>query len=107
MNIPLGSFGVVYKVKNKQTGKLYALKKIKKNNIEGLSLIKKEIKIMYSIDHKNIVKLYNHFEDQTAVYLMIELCSKGDIYTKLNKSPNKRLEENKAKYYIKQLIEGL
>jgi len=42
-----GSYGEVYKVKNKQTGKLYALKKIIKKTVEGIKLIAKEIKIMY------------------------------------------------------------
>jgi len=50
-------------VKNKQTGKIYALKKINKQTKEGIKMIAKEIKIMYELDHKNIVKLYNHFEE--------------------------------------------
>lgn len=31
-----------------------------------------EIKIMYSLNHENIVKLFNHFEDDTNVYLIID-----------------------------------
>ena len=34
--------------------------------------IKTEIKIMYSLNHDNIIKLYNHFEDDTSVYLVLE-----------------------------------
>jgi len=33
-----------------------------------------EIKIMYSLHHDNIVKLYNHFEDNEAINLIIECC---------------------------------
>ena len=69
------------------------MKKIRKNNREGVALIKKEIKIMYSIDHKNIVKLYNHFEDENAVYLLMELCTNGDIFSKLNKSKQHKFNE--------------
>ena len=87
-------------MKNKQTGKIYALKKINKQTKEGIKMIAKEIKIMYELDHKNIVKLYNHFEDERAVYLLMELCSKGDIFAKLNKSPNHKFSEKTAKKYI-------
>ena len=34
--------------------------------------IKTEIKIMYSLDHNNIIRLYNHFEENDHVYLIIE-----------------------------------
>lgn len=31
-----------------------------------------EVKIMYSLNHDNIVKLYNHFEDEKNVYMILE-----------------------------------
>ena len=34
--------------------------------------IKTEIKIMYSLNHENIVKLFNHFEDDNSIYLVID-----------------------------------
>jgi len=34
--------------------------------------IKTEIKIMYSLSHENIVKLFNHFEDDNNIYLIID-----------------------------------
>lgn len=27
---------------------------------------------MYSIDHPNIIKLYNHFEEEEYIYLVME-----------------------------------
>ena len=55
--------------------KLYAIKKIGKNmkNPKALQMIVMEIKIMYKLNHENIVKLYNHFEDSQFVYLIMEL----------------------------------
>ena len=38
-----------------------------------MDLIKNEIKIMYMLEHHNIVKLYTHFEDKDKVYLILEL----------------------------------
>ena len=37
-----------------------------------ISQMRIEIKIMYSLDHPNIIRLYNHFEDNDYVYLIIE-----------------------------------
>jgi hypothetical protein len=31
---------------------------------------------MYSLDHPNIIKLYNHFEDERSVFLVLE-CALG------------------------------
>ena len=31
-----------------------------------------EIRIMYSLSHENIVKLFNHFEDDNNIYLVID-----------------------------------
>lgn len=37
--------------------------------------IKTEIKIMYSLQHEHIIKLFNHFEDDEHIYLIIEYAS--------------------------------
>ena len=39
--------------------------------------IKTEIKIMYSLNHSNIVKIYNHFEEVLYIYLVIEFANGG------------------------------
>lgn len=31
-----------------------------------------ETKIMYGLNHENIIKLHNHFEDDELIYLVIE-----------------------------------
>lgn len=37
--------------------------------------MKTEIKIMYGLYHPNIIKLYNHFEEDDHIYLIIEFAS--------------------------------
>lgn len=63
----------------KTTKKNYALKEIDKIRIRRSGMEKQvtnEIKIMYSIDHDNVIKLYNHFEDERNCYLLIEYAPK-------------------------------
>ena len=35
---------------------------------------------MYTLDHKNIVKLYSHFEEEDSVYLVLELIKGGNVF---------------------------
>lgn len=32
---------------------------------------------MYNIDHPNIIKLYNHFEEEEYIYLLLEYAPGG------------------------------
>ena len=54
-----GAYGCVYKAhKNGNKDKLYAIKKIKHKKTDGFSITSiREIKLLKSIRHKNIVKL--------------------------------------------------
>ena len=75
-----GSFGVVYKVKNKN-GEICALKEVKVDRDprkqkykEGeIDVIKKDLQ------HDNIVKVYEFFIHQGTVYISMELCEGGDL----------------------------
>ena len=52
------------------------------NQIKRMDL---ELKVMYMLDHPNILKLYNHFEDEKYIYLIMELIIGTDSYEKLKK----------------------
>ena len=102
-----GSFGRVKKVKHKKTGKVYAIKEIEKKEIKLRKMVeqvKNELKIMYSLNHPNIVKLYSHFEDDFSIYLIMEYAENGHLYSYLMKSPKKRLPEEEAQRFISQLV---
>ena len=45
---------------------------------------------MYNLIHPNIVKIYNHFEDDMYIYLIIEFASGGQLYNNLQKTPAKK-----------------
>lgn len=70
-----GAFGKVIKVEHKKTKQIYAIKEINKKNLKDNNMVEQvsnEVKIMYSLNHQNILKLYNHFEDDTNIYLILE-----------------------------------
>lgn len=57
------------------------------------------------MQHPNIVKLYKVFEDVKNMYLVMELCTNGTLNSILEK--RKKLSLLEAKYYFKNLIEGV
>lgn len=58
--------------------KTYAIKSIPKKKM-NIMLLRRELDIMSILDHPNIVKLYENYEDELYVHLIMEYCSGGDI----------------------------
>ena len=77
-----GGFGQVWKVRNKVTDKLYAIKVINKQNIieqKMVDQINREIEIMYKVNHPHIVKLYDTFQIDHNLYFIFEYCQNGNL----------------------------
>ncbi len=58
-----GSYGKIYKAKNKISGDIRAMKQIEKSKITDIQTFKNEIEILSRMDHPNIIKLFEVFED--------------------------------------------
>jgi calcium-dependent protein kinase len=83
-----GSFGKVFKVANKITNNIRAIKVIKKFNLEknyNKSKLYDEIKILKDVDHPNIIKIFEFFEDDENYYIVSEYCPEGDLAEMLGK----------------------
>lgn len=107
-SIGKGAFGEVWKVTHKVTNISYVIKVIDKAYIIEQKMIdqmNREIEIMYKIDHPHLVKLVNHFEDDTNFYLVLHFASKGQLYRLLNKV--NRFDQRNAAQYIREVIEGV
>ena len=74
-NIGEGSFGKVMLFEHKKTKVKYAIKCINKtlyNNQNMKPYFRREIEMLYKINHPNIIKLYGHFEDEKNLYYILE-----------------------------------
>eukprot|EP00747_Dinoflagellata_sp_TGD_P148505 gnl/TRDRNA2_/TRDRNA2_176928_c3_seq5.p1 gnl/TRDRNA2_/TRDRNA2_176928_c3~~gnl/TRDRNA2_/TRDRNA2_176928_c3_seq5.p1 ORF type:complete len:523 (+),score=148.64 gnl/TRDRNA2_/TRDRNA2_176928_c3_seq5:44-1570(+) len=78
-----GSYGTVCKATNKTTGVTRACKSISKAQMKNLDRFKAEIAIMKMCDHPNILKLFESFEDHRNIYLVLELCSGGELFDRI------------------------
>lgn len=78
-----GSYGKVFQVKNKITGETRACKQLAIKHIQNYEKFMLEINILSKMDHPNIIKLYEVFEDKRYVYLVMEECTGGELFDKI------------------------
>ena len=94
-----GAFSKVYKVKEKETGELRAMKEVNKSKI-GVKKFKTEIKILAMLDHPNILRLFEVIEDEKSIYLILELCTGGELLSRMKNNHYKEKEAAKLKEQI-------
>ena len=78
---------------------------IKKQQIKDPKKFQQEISIMRELDHPNVIKLFEFFEDDRYVYLVMELCEGGELFDKI--VAKGKFTESMARYYFKQLMSAL
>ena len=100
-----GAFGEVHVCREIKTGKIYAIKKIKKETIElknQLMHIRNEQLLMSKVKSPWIVELKSSFQEGDYLYLVMEFLAGGDLMSLLIKKDI--LTENEAKFYIAEII---
>jgi calcium-dependent protein kinase len=75
-----GTYGVVFKAKDKTTKEEVAIKRIAREKIRNYQRFLNEITALKTLDHPNVIKLFEIFEDEDDVYLVQELCTGGELF---------------------------
>ena len=81
-----GAFAQVRKVTHRKTKEIRAMKVIEKKNIKeekDLMKLMNEIIILKKLDHPNILKIYEFFQDTLNFYIIIEICTGGELFDKI------------------------
>jgi len=83
----VGAFGEVRLCMSKAGKIKRAVKLIKKDQMspEDKLNLKNEMNILKKLDHPNILKLYEIFEDQKTFYLVTEYCKGGELFDEIIK----------------------
>ncbi|KAG6807580.1 hypothetical protein H0H92_007046 [Tricholoma furcatifolium] len=101
-----GGFARVYEVKETNSnGTRLACKVVTKSSLKTKKAKTKlyaEIKIHRSLDHPNIVRFHDCFEDEEHVYLALELCPSGSLMELLRR--RRRFSEPEARFFMVQLM---
>lgn len=104
-----GTYGVVYKGRNKKTGQLVALKKIRlESEEEGVpSTAIREISLLKELQHPNIVSLEDVLMQESRLYLVFEFLAM-DLKKYMDNIPSGQLmEKSLVKSYLNQILEGI
>jgi calcium-dependent protein kinase len=81
-----GSFGSVKLAKHKINNQYVAIKIIEKSKLRGKeSLLATEIYILQKLDHPNIIKFYEVYQDERFLYICMEYCEGGELLEFLGK----------------------
>ncbi|PHH63544.1 hypothetical protein CDD81_5731 [Ophiocordyceps australis] len=67
--------------------------------------IEREVAILKLIEHPNIMKLYDIWENRSEIYLILEYIDQGDLFTFINSKG--RLPEEVAIYFFRQMISAI
>ncbi|KAL0556896.1 hypothetical protein IC582_005413 [Cucumis melo] len=104
-----GSYSNVYKARDRETGKIVALKKVRFDTTEpeSVKFMAREIMILLKLDHPNIVKLEGLATSrmQFSLYLVFDFMQ-TDL-ARVISHPDVRLTEPQVKCYMHQLLSGL
>ncbi len=103
-----GAFGKVILSKKKDTGKVYAIKILKKQQIidlEQLEHTKAEKRILTHVNHPFLVGLEYAFQTPGKLYFVMEFMAGGELFQHLRKQHN--FKENQAKFYAACITMGL
>ncbi|KAF3513383.1 hypothetical protein F2Q69_00008477 [Brassica cretica] len=100
-----GAFGEVRICREKGTGNVYAMKKLKKSEMlrrGQVEHVKAERNLLAEVDSNCIVKLYCSFQDDEYLYLIMEYLPGGDMMTLLMRKDT--LTEDEARFYIGETV---
>ena len=86
-----GAFSIVYKVKSKENNNIYCLKKI---NTQKTKDKENEINILSNLSHPNLIKCFFSFYNSENIYIIMDFCEFGDLFSLLQSVKKKKVFVN-------------
>jgi len=105
-----GIAGLVRLVTHKATGIPYAVKCLDLNKLVdkvSQEQLRNEITIMSQLDHPNIARLQEVYEDDSQIYLVQELGTGGELFDVLDDQPDYHYSEADAARLVCQMVSSL
>ncbi|RVE65210.1 hypothetical protein OJAV_G00133270 [Oryzias javanicus] len=102
-----GNFAKVKLARHILTGKEVAIKIIDKTQLNPTSLQKlfREVRIMKTLNHPNIVQLFEVIETEKTLYLVMEYASGGEVFDYL--VAHGRMKEKEARAKFRQIVSAV
>ena len=101
-----GAWGQVRKCIHKATGEIRVVKMISKADLQESAIIARsaihEAEILKKLDHPNLPRIYEFFENDCMYYIVIEYCNGGDLFDRIIEL--KTFTESQAAEIINQIL---
>ena len=97
-----GSFGEVWLVKHKLTGKEFALKIIEKGPYSNTIQIENEIAILKKLDHPFILKILEFRSTKDKYYIVTDYCPNGELFNVIKEKD--RFSERECSFILYQVL---
>lgn len=108
-----GQFGLARIVTKRSNQSKYAVKVINKARFfsqrryreKYIETFKREIMILKQLDHPNCIKLHEVYEDENDLYLVMDICSGGELFERIQKKGS--YTEGDAVAVLRQIVNAL
>ena len=103
-----GTFGKVKLAIYLPTNEKFAIKILNKSTIDTkneLPLVKRELNIIKTFTHINVIKVSSIIEDELNFYIIMEYCQHGELFDYI--VHHNRLTEDESSIFFHQLINGV
>ncbi|KAK6766168.1 hypothetical protein RB195_025831 [Necator americanus] len=104
-----GSFGRVFQVVHKETGKIYAMKVLSKEHIRKKNEVKHvmaELSVLKAnFHHPFLVSLHFSFQNKDKLYFVLDHLNGGELFSHLQKE--KHFSESRSRFYAAQIASAL
>mmetsp|Transcript_7250 Transcript_7250/g.10713 ORF Transcript_7250/g.10713 Transcript_7250/m.10713 type:complete len:494 (-) Transcript_7250:31-1512(-) len=104
-----GHFGNVRRAHPKSNrNQKVAIKSIDKRKLKKAKdqqMLKRELEILQTVDHPNIIKLYESFEDPKYLHIVMELCSGGELFERIVEKG--RYTEKEASIIMRSILRAV
>ena len=99
-----GAFGEVRLCVHRDSGAQRAVKVLRKSHMDEdeKRMLFNEINILKGIDHPNIVKMYEFFEDEKRYYIVTEICKGGELFDEI--LARGKFSERDGAVLVKQIL---
>ncbi|ORC93431.1 putative serine/threonine protein kinase, putative,protein kinase [Trypanosoma theileri] len=112
-SIGKGSFGEAVLVRSKADGKRYVVKAIESASMTAKEKrdVQNEIRILSAVNHPNIIRYHEHFEDGTLIFIIMEYADGGDLNSRIKEAkkqdPPKPFDPKLAMFWFLQICMAL
>ena len=105
--IGTGSSSIVYKVSHTNTKDTYAIKVVDLSKLptDFSHNVEKELTANAKIKHRNVVKMYDVFQEGKKVYMVMEYMSGGNLFSYLENRDD--ISESEIKRIFKQVLDAV